>query len=388
MNHLLIISDGYPSPGLPYSAFIANMAEEMTRQGVIVNVIAPQSLTKHWLRRVPLAPRYFTQNIAGRTIHIYRPLSITMGEGRFGFVTRWFNRYMTFRTAQRLNKPDAVYAHFWQNAVNAIDYVQKHSLPLIVGTGEDKIPIEQINHTDKTWLYNTVTNVICVSTKNKQESIAHGLTRDACCHVLPNAYNPEDFYHEDGVLIRENLGIKPTDFVVAFCGRWNERKGVFRLDSALKQLNNPYIKAIYIGSPMDNCKKEPDYTNIAFKGQLPHNEIVHYLNAADVFVLPSLAEGCPNSTIEAMACGLPIVSSDMAFNYDILDSTNSILINPNDIDAIANAIQSMLLNTTLCKQLSQGALASASILRIATRVQKIRHIIQSSIKQNNNEKSN
>jgi hypothetical protein len=61
MTHILIIADGYPSKGLPYSAFIANIAQEMTRQGMNVSVIAPQSLTKHWLRHVPLAPRHFTQ---------------------------------------------------------------------------------------------------------------------------------------------------------------------------------------------------------------------------------------------------------------------------------------------------------------------------------------
>ena len=375
-NNILIISDGYPSPGLPYSAFIATLAEQMTRQGLSVHVIAPQSLTKHWLRHVPLAPRHFTQEINGHIIHIYRPYSITAGDGRFGWLTRWCNRIVTTWTAKRLQTPDVVYAHFWLNAMMAIPYVSQKNLPLIVATGEDIIPIEQISNTKRSWLKEHTKAVICVSTKNKQESVASGLAEESRCHVLPNAYNPKEFYREDSAAMRKQLGIAKEDFVVAFCGRWNERKGVFRVDAALKQLNDPHIKAIYIGSPMDNCTNEPDYERTVFKGQLPHNEIVHYLNAADVFVLPSMAEGCPNSVIEAMGCGLPVISSDLPFNDDILDKTNSIRVNPTDIDSIQNAVLTLKDNNTLRTALAQGAYNKAKDLRIEERTKKIIQIIK------------
>lgn len=377
IKHILIIADGYPSKGLPYSAFIANIAQEMTRQGMHVTVIAPQSLTKHWLRKVPLAPCYFTQEVDGRTIHIYRPYSLTAGDGRLGFITRWCNRLVTTRTAKRLKTQDAVYAHFWLNAAMAIPFVQQKHLPLVVATGEDIIPIAQINDQEKAWLKEYVKSVICVSTKNKQESVNYGLADETKCHILPNAYNPQEFYPEDGKAMRKQLGIEENDFVVAFCGRFNDRKGVFRVDEALKQLNDPHIKAIYVGNPADNCKDEPNYTYIAFKGQLPHNEIVHYLNAADVFVLPSMAEGCPNSVIEAMGCGLPIISSDLPFNYDILDQNNSILIDPSGVRAILQAITRLKEDKGLRNSLAQGALQKAQTLCIEQRVKRILEIMKS-----------
>ena len=376
MTHILIIADGYPSKGLPYSAFIANIAQEMTRQGVCVSVIAPQSLTKHWLRHVPLAPRAFTQEIEGRTIHIYRPYSLTAGDGRFGWFTRWFNRLVTTCVAKRLPTPDAVYAHFWLNAAMILPFVRAKHLPLIVATGEDRIPAEQINDNEKTWLKEQVKAVVCVSSKNKQESVTDGLADETKCIVLPNAYNPQEFYPEDGAAMRKQLGIAPEDFVVAFCGRFNDRKGVFRVDAALKRLNDPHIKAIYVGNPADNCKDEPDYTHITFKGQLPHDEIVHYLNAADVFVLPSLAEGCPNSVIESMACGLPVISSDLPFNQDILDETNSLLIDPTNIEELARAIQRLKNDPALRSRLAQGARQKAQTLRIEQRVKNILNRIQ------------
>lgn len=376
MTHILIISDGYPSAGLPYSAFIANIAQEMTRQGMCVSVIAPQSLTKHWLRHVPLAPRTFTQEADGQTIHVYRPYSITAGDGRFGWLTKCFNRLVTSWTARRIAKPDVIYAHFWLNAVMIIPYARRTKLPFVVATGEDIIPIHQITDREQTWLKANVKAVICVSTKNKQESVECGLVEELRCHVLPNAYNPQEFYQEDGSAMRKQLGVTEEDFVVAFCGRFNDRKGVFRLDVALKQLDDPHIKAIYIGSPMDNCKDEPNYERIVFKGQLPHNEIVHYLNAADVFVLPSLAEGCPNSVIEAMACGLPIISSELPFNYDILDKSNSLLVDPADVEAIQRAILQLKEDKKLRIALAQGAQVKATPLRIDERVKRIVEIIE------------
>ena len=95
------------------------------------------------------------------------------------------------------------------------------------------------------------------------------------------------------------------------------------------------MKSIFIGSG----EQTPEIDGILFCGKLPHDQIVHYLNAADVFVLPTLAEGCSNAIIEAMACGLPIISSDLPFNDDILDAENSIRVNSLDVESIAEAIR-------------------------------------------------
>lgn len=380
MKRILIISDGYPMPDLPYSAFIGNVAEEMVRQGIDVEVIAPQSLTHHWLRHTPLAPRKVHIPVSTKQginyISVHRPYSLTLGDGRFARLTQWFNTKVVSYLAHKVKKPDVVYTHFWLSALWAKPYITDTNLPLVVSTGEDIIPIGQIKDKERVWLKEHVQHVVCVSTKNKQESITYGLAKEEKCVVLPNAYNPQEFYHENGSAMREQLGIAKDDFVVAFCGRFNDRKGVFRIDEALKRLNNLQIKAIYIGSPMDNCKEEPNYERTAFKGQLPHHEIVHYLNAADVFILPSMAEGCPNSVIEAMACGLPIISSNLPFNYDILDDTNSILVNPSDVDAIANAILQLKNDKDLCARLSQGALLKAQSLRIEERTKHILQIIE------------
>ncbi len=384
---ILLFSDGYPSPGLPYSAFIQVLAHEMTRKGCEIMVIAPQSLTKYLLRGSKLAPRYFEDkvDVGGdiRTIKIYRPYTLTFGEGAFGKWTPRFNRWATeFAFKRNRIKPDVFYSHFWANGFNAERIAHKEEKPLFVATGEDKISITDfISSEDISRLDSEVSGVICVSTKNKEESIQQRLTVADKCIVLPNAYNPKEFYPMDKLEARKSLVFPLDTFIVAFCGRFNYRKGAMRVADAINQLGDPQIKSIFIGSVADNETIQPECEGILFRGALPHTDIVKYLNCADVFVLPSLAEGCPNSVIEAMACGLPIISSDLPFNYDILDSSNSILVNPMNVQEIADAIAKLKYDEPLRLNLREGALKKASELTIEKRVTKILKFIRERCKQ-------
>lgn len=383
---LCICVDGYPSKGLPYSAFIQVLAREMVKQGIEVLVIAPQSLTKHYIRGTKLAPTYFEDivyiNDKKKIIPIYRPYSLTFSSGKLlGRLTFYFNRKVLEKTIKK-NKicPDVYYSHFWESAYISRNIAKLQDKPLFVATGEDKIKIMSIISSKEIGkLHDYVSGVICVSNKNLNESAQIGLCPIDKCSVIPNAYNPSEFYVMDRQKCRESLGVKDSDFVVAYCGRFNNRKGAMRVSDAIKSLNDKDIKSIFIGSSVEGDKQQPDCEGILFKGTLPHDRIVTFLNSADVFVLPSLAEGCPNSLIEAMACGLPIISSDLPFNYDILDNDSAILVPPENIGMIASAIKKLKNNSDLRNNLSRASLNKAKELTIEKRVRIILEFIKSRI---------
>jgi len=111
----------------------------------------------------------------------------------------------------------------------------------------------------------------------------------------------------------------------------------------------------------------------------PHN-VAAYLNAADFFVLPTLAEGCCNAIVEAMACGLPIISSNRDFNEGILDDQCAILLDPLDISAIRDAIITLSNDSTLRKKMSEAALRKAQFLDITQRAQRILSFMEDQIK--------
>ena len=386
--HILISAQTYPSPKNQLSAFVAVLAEEMVRQGEDVTVLAPQSLTTCWRHKIPLCPQKYKVKIDTpegiREMTILRPLCITLGQGRFNKLSIRIDRFIVNRTAKRLKtRPDIIYSHFWKAANNIIDFAVENGIPSFVATGEDEITIDQFLSPQRiSLLKDNMKGVICVSTKNQTESVAHHLTELSKTIVLPNAVNPKEFYHIGQKAAREQLGYSQDDFIVAYCGRFNTRKGCRRVSDAITLLNDPQIKSIFIGIASGGIHEEPACEGILFKGSLNHHEIVTYLNAADVFVLPTQAEGCSNAIIEAMACGLPIVSSDLPFNYDILNDSNAILVDPMNVRQIADAISEIKRDSELRQSKSTGSLEAAQKLSIENRVSRILEFIKKQIQTN------
>ena len=138
---------------------------------------------------------------------------------------------------------------------------------------------------------NYTSKVVCVSSKNKNESISLGLTTEDKCGVFPNAIDNDLFHVSDQSALKKSLGIKDTDFVLAYVGWFINRKGSLRVAKAIEKLADDRIKIIFIGKGPE----EPNCNGIIFKGSLPHYEIPRYLNCADAFILPTLAEGCCNA---------------------------------------------------------------------------------------------
>lgn len=76
-----------------------------------------------------------------------------------------------------------------------------------------------------------------------------------------------------------------------------------------------------------------------------------------------------------MACGLPVISSNLPFNDDILDESCSIRIDPNSIEELANAIELLRNDTELKDKLSEGALSKAKGFTIDQRAAAILRFI-------------
>jgi glycosyltransferase involved in cell wall biosynthesis len=259
-------------------------------------------------------------------------------------ITKWNRKFSTIAWWKAFHKGlswidndiDVVYCHFWQSMKAGMLYARTHNLPLFVANGESKITNLYPNYNEERDLQEQVKGVICVSTKCKEESISLGLVKENNCIVAPNAINNLLFRKLNKLECRRKLNIPQSSFIVISVGSFIERKGMNRIAQAIDSLDEK-IYSVFVGKGL----VEPNCKNILFKGALPHHEIPIYLNSADVFVLPTLNEGCCNAVIEAMACGLPIISSNLPFNWDVLNESNSILVDPNSIVEISQSIKTL-----------------------------------------------
>lgn len=272
--------------------------------------------------------------------------------------------------------PNVVYGHFWHSAYEGYAFAKKHEIPLFVASGESEISKLFTPPADMDEFAKYVSGVICVSSKNRDESISMGLTTVEKCGVFPNAVNVELFHKRDKGECRRQLGMPQNEFIVAFVGWFNERKGSLRVAEAINRIGG--VKSIFIGKG----EQEPVCDGILFKGALPHEKVPLYLGAADCFVLPTRAEGCCNAVVEAMACGLPVISSNLPFNWDVLDETDSIMVDPENIDEIAHAIKCLHDDVPLRERLAVGALRKAESLTIDQRAKAIVGFIKSKISKN------
>lgn len=104
-----------------------------------------------------------------------------------------------------------------------------------------------------------------------------------------------------------------------------------------------------------------------------------YLNCADVFFLPTLKEGCSNAIVEALACGLPVISSNKPFNDDILNEDNSLKIDPEKLDELIEAIELLRTDKKLFEQKKHYARVHSNQFSIVNRARTIIYFIQSKI---------
>ena len=382
IKRIIVCSSGYPTATDAVCPFVEQLVNAFSLCGISVTVVAPQSIVKHWFRGQELHPQkrtYVYNN--GTPITIYQPYVMSFGN-RFEKLNAWLRDRVVYQTLKKYNiMADVCYGHFWHHAYSLYNYARENKIPLIAVSGESVISLHRIHKPESlTDFIDYVSGLICVSSKNRDESVQKGLLADLSkCHVIPNAIDNNLFKVLDRNLLRSSYGIADTDFVIAYVGWFDHNKGVLRLSDAIDKLNNPNIKSIFIGDSRDNIVMNPSCNGILHKGRLPHDEIPKYLNMADVFVLPTLHEGCNNAIIEAMACGLPIISSDLPFNADVMDESNSIKVDPLNVDQIANAIKTLYDNPDYRNCLSSGALKTAESLTITERAYKIINFIESKI---------
>ena len=101
--------------------------------------------------------------------------------------------------------------------------------------------------------------------------------------------------------------------------------------NVLKQIED--VEFIVLGN------SDEESSEISFFGQKPHNEIPLWMNACDIFVLPSLNEGNPTVMFEALACGKPFVGTTVGGIPEIITNGKlGLLVPPADSRALAKAI--------------------------------------------------
>ena len=196
--HICVVSPGYPTSKTIDFIFVDQLCRFIAGRGVKVTIIAPQSLTKSILRHLPIVRRKSIIPISnGNDITLYRPFYITLGnhKKRMRFNARSFNKSVLRAFDKIKERPDVCYGHFWRAAYSIYPLAKKYKIPLIASSGEEVITLHKDYSAELLYDFiDYVLGVICVSTKNKSETIEAGLAKEDKCRVIVNAIDPLLFY--------------------------------------------------------------------------------------------------------------------------------------------------------------------------------------------------
>ena len=369
--HICFITNKYPNKVEPNAiVFLQQLVNTIANKGVRCSVICPVPTNLN--RAYKTLPEFSVEKHGNAEVEIHYPRYFGLGQRDY----LWYNpaKVTTNRFSKAVEKtvramkdvPDVFYAHFVTPAgICAARMGKLFDRPSFMAYGE--ATLGTINHYGADAVKRELTSlsgVIAVSTQNKdmiEPFVEKGITE-----VFPNAIDDALFHPRNRAEARARYGIAENEFVVAFVGSFDKRKGTDRVSEAVSRIDGN-IRLMCAGKGSlppygEKCK---------FQGPVLHADLPFFLSAADVFVLPTLNEGCCNAIIEAMACGLPIVSANRSFNDDILDDTNSIRVDPTSVDEITEAIKRLKDDAALRQRLAEGSLEKAKQLTLDVRADRI-----------------
>jgi glycosyltransferase involved in cell wall biosynthesis len=252
------------------------------------------------------------------------------------------------------NRPNIIYAPWAYPdglAVTVIGRLLK--IPVVIKVqGSD---INELTHITGVrpqiaWALKQAAAVIAVSQDLATKSIVLG-AREADTQVIYNGVDQTRFKPMDQASCRSQLALDRQAKIVLYVGNLLSSKGCLDLIESFAVLKQqvPDALLIYVGKG-DACA-----THIAARieslglkeavklvGTQPLDTIAIWMNAADVVALPSYNEGVPNVLLEAMACGKPIMATNVGGIPEVIPAFAGILVAPRDVKAIAQALLKVL----------------------------------------------
>lgn len=333
---LLVFSSLFPHPGQVNAGLF--IRERMFRVGEILplQVVAPVPwFPLQGLIRIikpnyrPRAPRHEVQY--GNDVYHPRFLAIPGILRSLDGIMMALGSLSTVLKLHRQSGFKLIDAHFsYPDGYAATLLGQWLKLPVTITLRGTEVP-QSTSHRRPLLLkaLQRATHIFSVSDSLKQHVVSMGIDADKV-QVVGNGVDTKRFYRVDQAAARRQLELPEQAKVLITVGGLVERKGYHRVIECLPSLLQQFPNLHYL--VVGGASGEGDWTkhlhllvqklalenHVHFLGTLPPDKLKWPLSAADVFVLATRNEGWANVLLEAMACGLPVVATDVGGNAEVV----------------------------------------------------------------------
>ncbi len=318
----------------------------------------------------------------------------------FSYMPEFVSAFQAFQAKEGTNYP-LIHTNYWMSAwvglqlkqqtniqlvhtYHSLGAVKYQAVPLRPAIANTRLSIEQAI------LENA--NCIVATSPQEEETLRSLVSQAGCIEVIPCGTDIDNFHSIPKAEARSQLGLGQDEAIVLYVGRFDPRKGIETLVKAcarLKEgvncrvlgvdgsclvptnyaLNPSKLKLVIVGGSDPDQPDGQERQRIEakvrelgladqtqFVGRVGHDLLPLYYTAADVCVIPSHYEPFGLVAIEAMACGTPVVASDVGgLKFTVVPEETGLLVPPKDVDAFANAIDRILSQELWAKKLRRQA---------------------------------
>ncbi len=362
---ITVITSYFPTSARPYGGNSAFQTLLRLKPYASIQVVSPQ---EHYPDVPFLKPaRYEPPDLAWQppefeTTYVSYPV--------IPILSRPFNGPVVARILLphvRMTRPDLI-LNYWiyPDGYAAVRIARELGIPAIVGAigsdvrrRNDPITIRRVRETMV-----DADAVITVSEELRQQAIAQGVPAGNVTAIL-NGCDTAIFFPGDQEAARRQVHCDTADELIVYAGNLLAAKGLGELLEAFLGLakSRPRARLAMVGQGpfRDTLARRVALAGaescVILPGRCDAAGIAQWMRAADVFCLPSYSEGCPNVIVEALACGRPIVATNVGGIPELVKEACGLLIPPYDAVALRGA-----LDTALAKKWD-----SAEIARTSTR---------------------
>jgi glycosyltransferase involved in cell wall biosynthesis len=245
---------------------------------------------------------------------------------------------------------DLIHSHFtWSAGYAGARLKEEYGIPFVVtGHGYD---VYSLPFKDDEWrakieyVLNTADHIITVSQSNL--ACIQKLDVSTPVTVIPNGFRSDLFYPRDPLKCRKALNLPLDKKILLTVGNLEPVKGQAHLVEAVQRIirERKDILCVIVGAGKVRTALERQIRSLGLEdyillaGGKPHDEIPLWMNACDLFVLPSLNEGNPTVMFETLGCGKPFVGTKVGGVPEVIMSDEyGLLIEPADPEDLAEKI--------------------------------------------------
>lgn len=345
MKILRVVNDLYPYSYGGLGVHVHELSKNMAKLGHHVTIFTCEK-----------NPKSFNCIVDGYEVFRFKPSLYLMGNYSITLS-------MLLPMIKKVENFDVVHAHshlFFSTNITAFIRKLKKKTPLIitnhgfvsqsVSMNLQKIILPRLAK----WTYLNADAVICYTSEMKEEMENWGVNTEKV-RIIHNGVNIEIF---------KPLKNFNKEYDIIWIGRYVPGKGIEFLIQSIYELKREFknIKVLMVGSGI--LKKTIEIMvgemglvdNIRFIERISNEDLPIYYNKSKVFVLTSLEEGVPRTILEAMACGVPVVCSDLPQLRKIVKGCG-ILVPKKDVQKISIAIAEILKEPKISEKLGHNAQA-------------------------------